>query len=148
MRRVKGKSFYNKPWFSSYKCMMERCYREKSCNYASYGGRGIRVCPEWHDIEKFEEWVAKSGWRKGLTLDRIDPNADYSPENCRWATAKEQANNRRNNVVLEYNGETHTIREWAELLDINKSTLKNRIWRGWNVEKALGRRSYRANSGC
>lgn len=137
MRLIKGKTFYDKPWYSNYKCMMERCYRKKSCNYANYGGRGITVCDEWHNIEAFEKWAIENGYKDGLTIDRIDVNGNYEPSNCRWATKKEQANNRKNTVIIEFRGESHTISEWAEMKGINRSTLNNRIYRGWDIEKAL-----------
>lgn len=142
MRQIKGRSFYKEPWYGSYHSMMDRCYRETARNYPFYGGRGITVCQEWNDIEKFEKWAIASGFEAGLTLDRINPNGDYSPQNCRWASKRQQANNRRNTVYLEYNGERHTISEWADLLEINRSTLNNRVHRGWSVEKALARRNY------
>lgn len=142
MRLIKGRSFYKEPWYGSYRSMMDRCYRKESANYKFYGGRGICVCREWHNIEEFEKWVNGSGFSPGMSLDRKDTDGNYCPENCRWATAKEQANNRRNTVYLEYNGERKTITEWAELLGINRSTLNNRICRGWSVEKALSRRNY------
>lgn len=146
MRLIKGRTFYKEPWYGSYHSMMDRCYREKAKNYPQYGGRGIKVCEEWHDIEAFERWVNLSGFEQGMTLERKNVNGDYCPENCTWATKKEQANNRRNTVYLEHNGERHTITEWAEILGINRSTLNNRICRGWTVEKALGRRDYRAKT--
>lgn len=142
MRLIKGRTFYKEPWYGSYHSMMDRCYREKANNYPQYGGRGIKVCEEWHNIEKFEQWVKVSGFRKGMSLERKDVNADYSPMNCTWATAKEQANNRRNTVYLSYKGQRHTISEWADILGINRSTLNNRIYRGWSVEKALERKNY------
>ena len=142
MRRIKGRSFYKEPWYGSYHSMMDRCYRETARNYPFYGGRGITVCQEWHDIEKFEKWAIASGFEAGLTLDRINPNGDYSPQNCRWASKRQQANNRRNTVYLEYNGEKRTVSEWADLLGINRSTLNNRVHRGWSAEKALARRNY------
>ena len=142
MRLIEGKTFYNLQWYSSYKSMMERCYREKANNYQYYGGRGITVCSEWHDIQNFQIWAEKSGYEKGMSLDRIDTDGDYCPENCRWATKKQQANNRRNTIYLERDGIKHTITEWAEILGIKRSTLNNRICRGWNAEKALARRNY------
>lgn len=129
-RLIEGKSFYNKPWYGSYKSMMDRCYREKANNYSEYGGRGIKVCKEWHNIENFEKWVQISGYKKGLTLDRKDVNGNYEPSNCRWATMKEQDNNRRNTIYIEYNNEKHTISEWADITGINRSTLNNRYYKG------------------
>lgn len=136
-RWIKGKSFYDKPWYSSYRSMMSRCYRDNDVNYNRYGGRGITVCKGWHDIENFEKWVEQSNYEKGLTLDRIDVNGNYEPSNCRWATKAEQANNRRDTIYLEYNGEIHTISEWSEITGICKSTLRNRRLRGWSAERVL-----------
>ena len=135
MHLIKGKSFYNKSWYNSYRGMMDRCYREKTSNYYLYGGRGIKVCDEWHNIENFEKWVETSGYKKGLTLDRIDVNGNYEPNNCRWATMKEQDNNRRNTIYIEHNGEVHTISEWAEITGINRSTLNSRYCRGIRGDK-------------
>ena len=137
MRLIKGRSFYKEPWWGSYRSMMDRCYREAAKNYPFYGGRGIAVCSEWHNIEVFEKWVVESGFRKGLSLDRIDPNGNYCPENCKWATPKEQANNRRNTLVIERNGESHTVSEWAIILGVNRSTINNRYYRGLPIEKVL-----------
>lgn len=138
MRLIEGRSFYKEEWYGSYHSMMDRCYREKSANYRFYGGRGIRVCAEWHNIENFEKWCMKSGYRKGLSLDRVNPNGDYCPDNCHWVTSKQQANNRRNTVYLTHAGETHTISEWAAITGICRSTISNRIYRlGWDASKAL-----------
>ncbi len=127
---IKGKTFSDKPWYYSYCGMMNRCYNSKVANYEYYGGRGISVCEEWHDIEEFEKWVFSSGYEKGLTLDRIDANGNYEPSNCRWATPKEQANNRRNTLYIEYEGESHTISEWAEIKGLNPKTINGRYYRG------------------
>lgn len=137
MRLIKGRTFYMEPWYGSYHSMMDRCYREKANNYPSYGGRGIKVCVEWHNIETFEKWVQKSGYKKGLSLERKDPNKGYSPDNCKWATAKEQANNRRNTLFLEFNGEKHSVGEWAQILETSRSTIANRYYRGLPMEKVL-----------
>ena len=110
--------------------MMDRCYRQSAKNYKYYGDRGIRVCDEWHDIETFAIWCEHSGYKSGLTIDRINVNDNYSPSNCRWVTRKEQANNRRNTVYVTIDGITKTLTEWAEFAGLNKSTLKNRYCDG------------------
>lgn len=142
MRLIEGRTFYKEPWYGSYRSMMDRCYRKKAKNYPCYGGRGIKVCVKWHNIDAFGKWAVLSGFQSGMTLERKNVNGDYCPGNCTWANRKEQANNRRNTVYLEYNGQKHTISEWADMLGINRSTLSNRICRGWTVEKALARRNY------
>jgi hypothetical protein len=82
---------HKKPWYSSYKAMMERCYLPSSGNYERYGGKGVTVCEEWHDINKFAEWVETSGYAPGLTIDRIDPQGNYEPNNCQWLTRSENS---------------------------------------------------------
>lgn len=145
MRLIKGKTFYNKPWYNSYRSMMSRCYREKDASYKSYGGRGIKVCDEWHNIENFEAWVKDNPYYDGATIDRINTNGNYEPSNCKWSTRIEQCNNRRNNVIVEHNGERHTLSEWADIIGINKSTIKNRYWRGDRGERLLEKRRYKCH---
>ena len=82
---------HKKPWYSSYKAMMERCYLKSSANYQRYGGKGVTVCDEWHDINKFAEWVEASGYAPGLTIDRIDPAGNYEPSNCQWLTRSDNS---------------------------------------------------------
>lgn len=130
MRLIVGKTYYTKPWYNSWRGMMSRCYRKKDASYKSYGGRGVKVCEEWHDIRNFEKWVEENPYTDGMTIDRIDSNGNYEPSNCKWATKREQANNRRNTVHISWNGETHTITEWAEITGMNRSTLNNRYYRG------------------
>lgn len=134
-RLISGKSFYNKPWYNNYRAMMSRCYRTKDQNYKYYGGRGIKVCDEWHNIEAFEAWEHDNPFFVGATIDRIDTNADYSPSNCRWATMFEQCKNRRNSIIIERDGERHNITEWAKITGIKRSTLNNRYVRGDRDEK-------------
>lgn len=120
--------------------MRQRCENIKSPQYADYGGRGIFVCAEWHNYENFRKWAFENGYANNLTIDRIDNNGCYCPENCRWATAKEQANNTRKTHLITYNGETHSVSEWARLLNIKQSTLSMRINKyGWSADKALGK---------
>ena len=141
MRIIRGRTFYKEPWYGTYRAMMDRCYREKAKNYPYYGGRGIKVCEEWHNIEAFERWALSSGYEKGLTLDREDVNGDYCPENCRWKTNKEQANNRRNTIVIE----GRSVSEWADILGINRSTITTRYYRGLPIEKVLSTEDMRCH---
>ncbi len=125
---------YKEPWYGSYRSMMDRCYRKKAGNYWDYGAKGIIVCDEWHDIEKFKQWVELSGYEKGLTIDRIDVFKGYSPDNCRWATKKLQANNRSSARIIEYNGERHSVTEWSKITGISRRLLLNRLWLGWKEQ--------------
>lgn len=121
-----------------YDNMLKRCYDESSEKYQNYGARGIAVCDEWrNNRQAFFDWAYNAGYTEELTIDRIDVNGDYCPDNCRWATQKEQANNRTSNHKLTYNGSTHTIAEWAEITGISPSALYSRIYNGWDAEKAL-----------
>ena len=146
MRLIKGKSFYDKPWYNSYRAMMSRCYREKDVSYPFYGGRGISVCDEWHDIEQFESWVNERPYFDGATIDRIDANGNYEPSNCKWSTMFEQCNNRRNTLFIEHNGETHSVSEWAEITGIKRSTLNNRYYRGKRGAELFERRDMRCHA--
>lgn len=115
-----------------------RCYNSKCKEYPRYGGRGIKVCERWRK-GGFWVFVADMGPRPSPqhSLDRIDCNGDYSPENCRWATKKEQSRNRRDNKVLEFNGLSMTMVEWSERLGIKYRTLVGRIRKGWPLERAF-----------
>lgn len=118
-----------------YSHIIERCYSLKDKRYNDYGGRGIIVCSEWlgkNGRKNFYDWATKNGYKDNLTIDRIDNDGNYCPENCRWVTMKEQSLNRRTNRRIEYKGETKTISEWAEYLKCNSKTLYYRKSRGWN----------------
>ena len=106
---------------------------EDSIYYKNYKGRGITVCDEWRDYKVFAEWARSHGYADDLTLDRIDNSGNYCPENCRWATRKEQANNTRKNAYITYNGETHTMSEWSDITGLSYSTLEKRYERGEDV---------------
>lgn len=106
---------------------------------ADYGGRGITVCEEWDkSFEVFRDCAIANGYADHLTIDRIDNNGNYCPENCRWTDARQQARNRRSNNVITFNGETHLAIEWDEILGFSRGTVSRRIKsRGWTVERAL-----------
>ena len=96
------------------------------------------MCDEWkNDYFSFKKWAVNNGYKENLTIDRIDNDGDYTPDNCRWATPKEQGNNRRTNKNIIFNGETHTIAEWSRITGINNPVLKYRFQKGWDTEKAL-----------
>jgi heme-degrading monooxygenase HmoA len=97
--------------------MRERCNTKSSTSYKNYGGRDIKVCSEWDDYPAFRDWANENGYRDGLSIDRINNNGNYEPNNCRWATSKQQARNKRDTVYYEINGETKPIIEWAEILN-------------------------------
>lgn len=119
--------------------MMARCYKENASNYLNYGGKGIKVCDEWHDYQVFKEWAFANGYTDDLTIDRIDVTGNYHPHNCRWATPKEQARNKTNNRYLLFNGESKTLAEWSETYGINQGRVSRRIMTGWTIEDALTR---------
>lgn len=120
--------------------MMQRCYNPEHHNYFRYGERGIKVCKEWHDPKNFIEWARSTIGHKvnSLTVDRIDNDGDYCPENCKWSTIKEQCNNRRTNRYETINGETHTISEWCDIYKIKPYIVLSRYDSlGWSLEDAL-----------
>lgn len=118
--------------------MRRRCYDLKHKSYHRYGGRGIQICSDWLSFRNFERWALNSGYAFGLQLDRIDNDGDYCAENCRWVTPKENANNRSDNHYISFNGVTHTLTEWSELLDIPNNILRNRITTlRWSAERAF-----------
>lgn len=119
--------------------MKNRCNNPKDTYYSCYGGRGINVCEEWsNDFMSFYNWSMDNGYADNLLIDRINVNKGYRPDNCRWTTLKEQANNKTNNHYITYAGKTQSMMKWAETLGIKYSTLRARINSyKWNIEKAF-----------
>jgi hypothetical protein len=132
--------------------MKQRCYDTECRKYKNYGARGVVICKEWLNPKMintskgrwsegwlaFKSWALSNGYADNLTLDRIDVNGNYEPSNCRWVSAKVQANNRTNNLYITYNGETKTLSQWCEELNLSYKLVWQRMTRNnWSVEKAF-----------
>lgn len=121
-----------------WKGMKKRCYNNRCRSYKDYGGRGITVCDEWlNDFMAFRNWSLQNGYADDLSIDRIDVNSNYCPENCRWATDLVQANNSRHCHWITYNGKTQSLSDWAREYNIKSGTLESRLNTGWDIEEAL-----------
>lgn len=114
--------------------MKRRCHKTTNMNY---GGRGIKICSQWENYEPFRDWALSHGYSDKLTIDRKDVNGDYCPENCRWATMKQQSNNKRNNHVITIGEESKTIAEWSEFANIPYCTMRERVSKGWEGKRLL-----------
>ena len=110
--------------------MKYRCEHKDHPQYIDYGGRGISVCEEWHDFMMFYKWATENGYQDNLTIDRIDNNNGYSPDNCRWVSAKIQGNNKRNNLIVEFKGKPMTISQISGLTGINYEKLRKAFHSG------------------
>lgn len=118
--------------------MIQRCNNPKNTKYKNYGARGISVCDEWEGSFKcFYEWAITNGYKRNLTIDRIDVNGNYQPTNCRWVGIETQENNRTDNIYITINGETRTLSEWCRTNGINVSTALQRIRFGWDSIRAV-----------
>jgi hypothetical protein len=128
----RSKEYAAKSWYS----MLDRCNNPNNPEYLSYGGRGITVCSRW--MNSLEDFLRDMGDRpEGMSLDRIDVNGNYEPSNCRWASDKEQARNKRNTLYLTYLGKTLSLAEWAEELETPYPTIAARYKKGWTVEECF-----------
>lgn len=117
--------------------MRARCNRKTDKRYDHYGGRGISVCEEWSDFVAFRNWALKNGYQEGLTIDRIDNDGPYSPENCRWTTKKVQNNNQSTTTIIKVGDVEKPLHIWADFIGIPPEALRRRLYDGWNVERAL-----------
>lgn len=127
-----GKSKTNT--YNVYRTMRARCENVRTKAYSQYGGRGITVCERW---KSFEAFFGDMGDANGMTLDRVDVNGPYSPENCRWTSWKVQQRNRRNNRLLTFDGITMCSAEWADKTGLSQSMINLRLKRGWTIEQTL-----------
>lgn len=122
--------------------MLHRCYRPRNTHFAHYGARGISVCDEWRfSFTSFFDWSCISGYREGLSIDRIDNNGNYEPSNCRWITMAQQCLNKRDNRLLTAFGETKPVSQWAldERCVVGENTLRGRLRRGFSPEESISR---------
>lgn len=119
--------------------MKARCCNSKNSAYQRYGGRGITICDEWrNDFMTFHRWAMANGYQEGLSIDRINNDEGYNPENCQWATITQQNRNKRNLHYVTLNGETKAVAEWCEQYNLSQQTVHNRLKYGWSPEEALG----------
>lgn len=132
-RRMSRSKRYLDPAYISWLCMRKRCADANHEHFKHYGGRGLDICDRWSDFLLFK---ADMGERPdGMSLERVDNSKGYSPDNCRWATHVEQCSNRRSNVIVQWCGETHTLKQWAEILGIPYKTLWMRRKSGWAIDR-------------
>lgn len=130
--------------------MKDRCYNPNRKDYKWYGAKGIKICDEWLNGERvkggrttkgylvFQEWALSHGFSESLTIDRIDPSKDYTPDNCRWITIEEQQRNKSSNFKITYKGKTQTLAEWSRELGMWHGTIRHRLCKlHWDVEKAF-----------
>lgn len=131
---------YNIRLYGIWSGMKSRCYDENVEHFDKYGGRGITICDEWlgdNGFENFCKWAIDNGYKDGLTIDRIDVNGNYEPSNCRWATNKEQQNNKRTNVFITVDGIEMTIAQASEKYGVKYGTLRERIKSGYSPDVAV-----------
>ena len=126
--------------------MKARCYRKYSDKYKWYGERGIKMCDEWlgeNGFISFQDWSLSNGYQDNLTIDRIDVNGNYEPNNCRWITQKEQCLNKRDTILFTYNGVTKPLKEWCREFDLKYYTIWKRIYvHHWSFEDAISSPKY------
>lgn len=118
--------------------MLNRCYNKKEKAYKNYGARGITICKEWlNNRLNFYYWAISNGYKDGLTIERIDNNKGYSPDNCKWDTYKQQARNTRRNLIITYKEKSLCLATWCEKLGLDYRLTEGRLRRGWSVERAF-----------
>lgn len=137
-----NRKYRNERLYRIFHDMKSRCYLPTFSRYEYYGGRGIKICLEWmnkNGFDNFYNWAMDNGYSDNLTIDRIDNSKNYSPENCRWVDMKVQNNNTRKNHYYTHDGETKTISQWADIYNIHRCVLNNRLRRGWTFEDATSK---------
>lgn len=126
--------------YNIWRGMKKRCFVLSNPSFKDYGKRGISVCSEWLGecgSTNFIEWALSHGYREGLSIERVDVNKDYSPQNCTFIDIGMQGDNRRNSKRIAYNGKVMLLKEWADALEMNYGALKRRLQIGWSIEKSF-----------
>lgn len=140
--RNKNNRIYKKALYRIFKSMKDRCFNKSNKRFMNYGGRGISVCGEWSgSYANFEKWALKNGYKNGMSIERIDVNGNYCPENCKWIEFSEQANNKTNSFKIEYKGEIKTLRDWCKLFNLSYKGVWYRVKNGWGLEKAFSKKT-------
>lgn len=115
-----------------------RCFNTHDPHYKRWGALGVTMCEEWrNDFQAFYAWAMSNGYSDELTIDRIDNDGSYEPCNCRWVSVKEQNQNKKNVILLTYNGLTMSCGAWAKKVGVGKNTVRDRYYKGWTVEECL-----------
>lgn len=136
-KRKHGKS--QTKLYRIYSNMIARCTNTERKDYKYYGGKGVKVCSQWvNDFEVFYSWAYNNGYKNGLTIDRIDVNKGYNPNNCRWVTKEKQSVNKTNTKYITFKGKTQSLKEWSEELNMPYSKLQYRVcYSKMSIEKAF-----------
>lgn len=127
----------NHPLYCVWRGIKDRCLNPNCKAYKNYGGRGISVCPEWLEFQPFYKWAVANGYKRGLTIERINNNHNYCPDNCKFIPKAKQSKNRRGLRWIELNGKKKTISDWARTIGISRGSLRDRLKNGWNTQDAL-----------
>ena len=143
-KRLSTSASLNPKLYGVYYAMRNRCYNNKNKSYKNYGAKGVIVCEEWlSDYEIFYKWSLEKGYAEGLTIERINYDGNYGPENCKWATRTEQGRNKSNNTLLKLKGETKTLVEWSEIIGVHRETLNRRYRKNWSEEEMFYKPSWK-----
>ncbi|MBQ3265227.1 MAG: hypothetical protein IJH07_05565 [Ruminococcus sp.] len=124
-------------------CMRQRCNNPRNPSYPHYGGKGVTICEEWNDYQEFRNWALANGYDDTLSIDRINPDGNYCPSNCRWADDKTQMNNQTRNHYIEYEGQRYTMAQLADRFHLSYAAMQHRIERGWDMERIINQEQRR-----
>lgn len=131
-------SMYKTRLYRTWINMKSRCYTPSSSHFKYYGGKGIKVCDEWkNNFLNFYNWSIKNGYKENLTIDRIDNNKNYEPNNCRWATYQMQNDNLPNAIKIKYQNKIYTLTEICQMTGLTKKCIRTRYERGWSPERII-----------